>query len=292
MKILITGSNGQLGTELVSRYLGRPDDELFAGDLPDLDITSELSVAATFAHTSPDVVINCAAWTAVDAAEEKESSAFTVNAEGPAILATYCARIGARLVQISTDYVFSGDATEPYSESALAQPVTAYGRTKLAGENFVRELLPDNHLIIRTAWLYSSTGHNFVKTIMRAQSERETVRVVTDQIGQPTSAFDLADQIVALLDTYSGSGTFHGTNSGVTSWFDFARAIMSEIGEDPERVLPTDSSSYVQIAPRPAYSVLGHHGWASVGMEPMRDWRVALHDAIPDITPEIMQASD
>jgi len=292
MKILITGSNGQLGTELVSRYLGRPDDELFAGDLPDLDITSELSVAATFAHTSPDVVINCAAWTAVDAAEEKESSAFTVNAEGPAILATYCARAGARLVQISTDYVFSGDATEPYSESALAQPVTAYGRTKLAGENFVRELLPDNHLIIRTAWLYSSTGHNFVKTIMRAQSERETVRVVTDQIGQPTSAFDLADQIVALLDTYSGSGTFHGTNSGVTSWFDFARAIMSEIGEDPERVLPTDSSSYVQIAPRPAYSVLGHHGWASVGMEPMRDWRVALHDAIPDITPEIMQASD
>lgn len=292
MKILITGSNGQLGTELVASYLGRPDDELFAGDLPDLDITSELSVAATFAHIAPDVVINCAAWTAVDAAEEKENSAFTVNAEGPAILATYCARAGARLVQISTDYVFSGDATEPYSESALAQPVTAYGRTKLAGENFVRELLPDNHLIIRTAWLYSPTGHNFVKSIMRAQSERETLRVVTDQVGQPTSASDLADQIVALLDSYSGSGTFHGTNSGVASWFEFARAIMSEIGEDPERVLPTDSSSYVQIAPRPAYSVLGHDGWAAVGMKPMRDWRVALHDALPDITPEIMQASD
>jgi len=181
MKILITGSNGQLGTELVARYFDRPNDEIFAGDLPDLDITSELSVASTFANLAPDLVINCAAWTAVDAAEDKESSAFTVNAEGPAILATYCARAGARLVQISTDYVFSGDAREPYSESSQPQPVTAYGRTKFAGENFVRELLPDNHVIIRTAWLYSATGHNFVKTIMRAQSESETVRVVTDQ---------------------------------------------------------------------------------------------------------------
>jgi len=283
MKILITGSNGQLGTELAARYLDRAEDALFVGDLPDLDITSELSIASTFASIAPDLVINCAAWTAVDAAEEKESSAFTVNAEGPAILATYSARSGTRLVQISTDYVFSGDATEPYQEDAQPGPVTAYGRTKLAGENFVRELLPDNHVIIRTAWLYSSIGHNFVKTIVNAQKERETLSVVTDQIGQPTSASDLADQIVTLLDNYSGSGIFHGTNSGVTSWFEFARAIMSEIGEDPERILPTDSSSYVQLAPRPAYSVLGHQGWASVGMAPMRDWRVALHDAIPEI---------
>ena len=152
----------------------------------------------------------------------------------------------------------------------------------------MRELLPNNHLIVRTAWLYSPIGHNFVKTIVKAQKDRETLSVVTDQIGQPTSASDLADQIVTLLDTYSGSGIFHGTNSGVTSWFEFARAIMSEIGEDPERILPTDSSSYVQLAPRPAYSVLGHQAWASVGMAPMRDWRVALHDAMP----EIMQAID
>jgi dTDP-4-dehydrorhamnose reductase len=283
MKILVTGSNGQLGTELVNRYSDRPNDELFVGDLPDIDITSELSIASTFASIAPDIVINCAAWTAVDAAEEKESSAFTVNAEGPAILATYCARAGARLVQISTDYVFGGDASEPYPEDSQPGPITAYGRTKLAGENFVRELLPDNHLVIRTAWLYSPTGHNFVKTIVKAQRDRETLSVVTDQIGQPTSASDLADQIVTLLDTYSGSGIFHGTNSGVTSWFEFARAIMTEIGEDPERILPTDSSSYVQLAPRPAYSVLGHQAWATVGMAPMRGWRAALHEAMPDI---------
>ncbi len=288
MNILITGSNGQLGTELVSRYLDRAQEEVFVGDLPDLDITSEESVASIFTNVAPDLVINCAAWTAVDAAEEKEREAFAVNAEGPAILAQYCAWVGARMVQISTDYVFGGDAREPYAESAHAEPVTAYGRTKLAGENFVRELLPENHIIIRTAWLYSQTGHNFVKTIIRSQKERDTLSVVTDQIGQPTSAADLADQIISLLDKFPGSGTFHGTNSGVTSWFEFARAIMSEIGQDPQRVLPTDSSSYVQLAPRPAYSVLGHEGWASVGMEPMRDWRVALRDAIP----EIMQASD
>ncbi len=288
MNILITGSNGQLGTELVSRYLDRAQEEVFVGDLPNLDITSEESVASIFANVAPDLVINCAAWTAVDAAEEKEREAFAVNAEGPAILAQYCARVGARMVQISTDYVFAGDAREPYAESAHAEPVTAYGRTKLAGENFVRELLPENHIVIRTAWLYSQTGHNFVKTIIRSQKERDTLSVVTDQIGQPTSAADLADQIISLLDKFPGSGTFHGTNSGVTSWFEFARAIMSEIGQDPQRVLPTDSSSYVQLAPRPAYSVLGHEGWASVGMEPMRDWRIALRDAIP----EIMQSSD
>ncbi len=288
MNILITGSNGQLGTELVSRYLDRAQEEVFVGDLPDLDITSDESVASIFANVAPDLVINCAAWTAVDAAEEKEREAFAVNAEGPAILAQYCARVGARMVQISTDYVFAGDAREPYAESAHAEPVTAYGRTKLAGENFVRELLPENHIVIRTAWLYSQTGHNFVKTIIRSQKERDTLSVVTDQIGQPTSAADLADQIISLLDKFPGSGTFHGTNSGVTSWFEFARAIMSEIGQDPQRVLPTDSSSYVQLAPRPAYSVLGHEGWASVGMEPMRDWRIALRDAIP----AIMQASD
>ena len=285
MKVLITGSNGQLGSELIDRYLDRPQDRVFAGDLPDLDITSQESVAELFAEVMPDVVINCAAWTAVDSAEEKETAAFAVNAEGPAILANECARIGARLIHLSTDYVFEGNATEPYQENDHAEPITAYGRTKLAGEKYVQEILPENHLIVRTAWLYGVNGENFVKTIIRALSQRDVLTVVTDQVGQPTYAGDLADQIAALIDVPGASGIFHATNSGVASWFEFARQIMVEINEDPERILPTDSSSFVRPAPRPPYSVLGHERWAEVGMAPMRDWRLALHEAIADIVP-------
>ena len=283
MKVLVTGSNGQLGTELVSRYADRTSDTVFVGDLPDLDITSPESVAALFDEITPDVVINCAAWTAVDAAEENERGAYAVNAEGPAVLATQCARVGARLVHISTDYVFAGDASEPYQENDHAAPVTAYGRTKLAGEKYVEEILPDNHVIVRTAWLYGVNGQNFVKTILGALEQRDSLSVVTDQVGQPTYAGDLADQIVDLIDIPEARGIFHATNSGVASWFEFARQIVTEIGGDPERILPTDSSSFVRLAPRPPYSVLGHGRWAEIGMQPMRDWRNALHEAVPEI---------
>ena len=284
MKVLVTGSNGQLGSELLVRYAERSFDSVFAGDLPDLDITSQESVAAMFTEFAPDVVINCAAWTAVDAAEENERGAYAVNAEGPAVLAAECARAGARLVHISTDYVFSGDATEPYQEHDHAEPVTAYGRTKRAGEAYVQEILPENHVIVRTAWLYGVNGENFVKTIIRALDQRDVLTVVTDQVGQPTYAGDLADAIVELIDVPSAQGIFHATNSGVASWFDFARAIVTEIGGDPERILPTDSSSFARPAPRPPYSVLGHQRWAEVGLQPMRDWRIALHEAIPEVT--------
>ena len=283
MKVLVTGSNGQLGSELLVRYAERSFDTVYAGDLPDLDITSTESVAALFDEIAPDVVINCAAWTAVDAAEENERGAFTVNAEGPAVLASQCARVGARLVHISTDYVFSGDATEPYQENDHAEPVTAYGRTKLAGEKYVQEIIPENHLIVRTAWLYGINGENFVKTIIRALEQRDVLTVVTDQVGQPTYAGDLADAIVDLIDVPGARGIFHATNSGVASWFEFARQIVVEIGGDPERILPTDSSSFVRLAPRPPYSVLGHQRWAEIGMQPMRDWRSALHEAMPEI---------
>ena len=287
MKVLVTGSNGQLGSELLVRYAERFFDTVYAGDLPDLDITSPESVAALFDEITPDVVINCAAWTAVDAAEENERGAYAVNAEGPAVLAVQCARVGARLVHISTDYVFAGDSTKPYQENDHAEPVTAYGRTKLAGEKYVQEILPDNHLIVRTAWLYGINGENFVKTIIRALDQRDVLTVVTDQVGQPTYAGDLADAIVDLIDVPGARGIFHATNSGVASWFEFAKQIVAEIGGDPERILPTDSSSFVRLAPRPPYSVLGHGRWAEVGLAPMRDWRVALHEAIPEITSAI-----
>ena len=280
MRILVTGANGQLGSELVDLYASRAGDEVLGLDLPDLDITAADSVAAAFADFAPDVVINCAAWTAVDAAEENEESAFVVNADGPRVLAEACAASDAWLVQVSTDYVFSGEASSPYAEDAAPDPRSAYGRTKLAGEIAVQELLPDRHYIVRTAWLYGLQGNNFVKTMLRLEKEHETVRVVDDQIGQPTFARDLAAQIALLVDARPAAGVFHGTNSGDVSWCGFTQEIFRRIGADPNRVIAVTSEEFVRPAPRPAYSVLGHDRWAEVGIPEMRDWQVAITDAI------------
>jgi len=280
MRVLVTGANGQLGTELVDLYGARAGDEVLGVDLPDLDITAPDSVASTFSSFSPDVVINCAAWTAVDAAEENEDSALIVNGDGPRVLAQACHEAGAWLVQVSTDYVFSGDATSPYAEGAAPDPQSAYGRTKLAGEWAVQEELPDAHYIVRTAWLYGHEGNNFVKTMLRLESDRDTIDVVDDQIGQPTSAADLAAQIALLLDARPAAGTFHGTNSGFVSWHGFTQEIFRLIGADPSRVIAVTSEQFVRPAPRPAYSVLGHDRWADVGLAEMRDWRLAISDAM------------
>lgn len=261
-------------------YLARSDDDVLGVDLPDVDITSPDSVAAVFSSFSPDVVINCAAWTAVDAAEENEAGALAVNGEGPRVLARACRDAGAWLVQISTDYVFSGEATSPYAEDAKPDPRSAYGRTKLVGEQAVVDELPDAHYIVRTAWLYGHQGNNFVKTMLRLESERDTIDVVDDQVGQPTYAADLAAQIVALLDARPAAGIFHATNTGRVSWHGFTQEIFRLIGADPARVIAVTSEQFVRPAPRPAYSVLGHQRWAEVGVPEMRDWREALDEAL------------
>ena len=278
VRVLVTGANGQLGSALVDLLQARGDDVLGA-DLPDLDIVNPVSVAQAFQAFAPEVVINCAAFTAVDDAESQESLAMAINAEGPRVLATQCLVSGAWLVHISTDYVFSGQACTPYSEDAPGDPKSAYGRTKWAGEQAVRSVLPDASYIVRTAWLYGLTGNNFVKTMVRMERERDTVSVVTDQIGQPTFAADLAAQIVQLLHAHPPAGTFHATNSGQCSWFEFAQAIFRQIGADPDRVLPTDSASFTRPAPRPSYSVLGHEQWIACGMLSMQPWSKALDDA-------------
>ena len=280
MRVLVTGANGQLGSELVALYEARPEDAALGVDLPEVDITSDASVRAVFSSFAPDVVINCAAWTAVDAAEENEAAALAVNGEGPRVLARACRDIGAWLVQISTDYVFSGDATSPYVEDATPDPQSAYGRTKLAGEVAVREELPDAHYIVRTAWLYGHQGNNFVKTMLRLEKERDTIEVVDDQVGQPTYAADLAAQIVLLLDERPAAGVFHGTNSGQVSWHGFTQEIFRSIGADPSRVIAVTSEQFVRPAPRPAYSVLGHQRWVDVGLPEMRDWRLAIAEAM------------
>jgi dTDP-4-dehydrorhamnose reductase len=280
MRVLVTGANGQLGSELVRLHSARSGDEVFGIDLPELDITSTGSVAHTVSEFKPDVVTNCAAWTAVDAAEENEAAAMAVNGEGPEKLAAACRVTGAWLVQLSTDYVFSGEATTPYAEDASPDPRSAYGRTKLAGEMAVQSMLPDAHYIVRTAWLYGHEGNNFVKTMLRMESERETIDVVDDQIGQPTYAADLAAQIVALVDARPAAGIFHGTNSGEVSWHGFTQEIFRQMGADPARVIAVTSEQFVRPAPRPAYSVLGHRRWAEVGLTEMRDWREAITEAM------------
>ena len=282
MRVLVTGGNGQLGSALVDLLSARTADVVLGIDLPDIDITAPDSVREVFAQFAPDVVINCAAWTAVDAAEDHEADALKVNGDGPRVLAEACKAAGAWLVQISTDYVFAGDANTPYAEDARPDPKTAYGRTKLAGEIAVQEVLPVAHYLVRTAWLYGLQGNNFVKTMLELELVRDNVSVVDDQRGQPTYAGDLAEQILLLLDARPPAGIFHATNSGATTWFELTRAIFENIGADPQRVLATDSASFVRPAPRPAYSVLGQDKWKSVGLTPMREWRAALTAAFAD----------
>ncbi len=282
MRVLVTGGNGQLGSALVDLLSTRAADVVLGIDLPDIDITAPDSVREVFAQFAPDVVINCAAWTAVDAAEAHEADALKVNGDGPRVLAEACKAAGAWLVQISTDYVFAGDANTPYAENARPDPKTAYGRTKLAGEIAVQDVLPGAHYLVRTAWLYGLQGNNFVKTMLELESVRDNVSVVDDQHGQPTYAGDLAEQILLLLDARPPAGIFHATNSGATTWFELTRAIYENIGADPQRVLATDSASFVRPAPRPAYSVLGQDKWQSVGLTPMREWRAALTAAFAD----------
>ena len=275
---LVTGADGMLGTELV-QLLG--DRDVTAATLDTLDITDPAAVEQ--AVPGHDVVVNCAAWTAVDDAEAHEAQAFAINATGAAHLARACARSGAWLLQLSTDYVFGGDAITPYAEDEQVAPRSAYGRTKAAGEWAVGCYLPDRSWVVRTAWLYGRHGPNFVSTMARLERERETVDVVDDQRGQPTWTGDLATQLIRLVEAGAPAGIYHGTASGETTWYHMARRVFTLLGADPDRVRPCRSEAFPRPAPRPAYSVLGHRRWAEVGLEPLRQWDVALDEGVLSI---------
>jgi dTDP-4-dehydrorhamnose reductase len=247
----------------------------------DLDITDEGAVMAAVRGCAPDVVVNCAAWTAVDEAELHEQAALRVNGYGPAHLAAACAAVGVRLVHISTDYVFSGDACRPYAERDLPAPRTVYGRTKLAGEQAVLHLLPGTGYVVRTAWLYGAYGSNFVRTMIGLCREHRIANVVADQRGQPTWTADVARQVIALARSRGAPGTYHATSSGETTWFDLAQEVFRLLEADPARVVPARASDHPRLATRPAYSVLGHDAWAPAGIEPIGDWRDALSRAFP-----------
>lgn len=259
-----------LGRDVVALLHDR-GHEVTATDRDTVDITDP--DAADNAVQGHDVVLNCAAWTAVDDAESHEGDAFTINAGGPAVLARAARDHGARIVQISTDYVFDGGASEPYDAEAQLRPVSAYGRTKAAGEWAVRAGHPEGYLLVRTAWLYGAQGACFPKTIARVARERGSVSVVDDQVGQPTWTRDVADVVERLVAAGVPAGTHHATSGGLASWFEFAQAVCDSAGLGVDIVSPTDSGSFVRPAPRPAYSVLSHSSLRDAGLEPIGDWR-------------------
>jgi dTDP-4-dehydrorhamnose reductase len=283
MTWLVTGGSGQLGIA-VSQELGERGLLFNACSSRDLNITHGQIVQDFVSDLSPKVIINCAAWTDVDGAETDELEASRVNVDGAENLAIAAKNCGAKLIHVSTDYVFSGESNTPRQVDDRISPQSTYGRTKAAGESRVLESYPENSSIVRTAWLYSPWGKNFAKTMTRLAIIGDgDVRVVNDQIGQPTSATDLAKQLVELGLSSSPAGTYHSTNSGVATWFEFAQEIFKLAGADTNRVVPVSSSEYPRPAKRPSYSVLSHESWTKTSVKPMRDWRIALEEAMPAI---------
>lgn len=272
MRILMTGANGQLGCELRRVFAS---ETLILKDLPDFDLTGT-RVEEEVAETKPDLVIHAGAYTDVDGAEREPDRAMAINAAGTAQVARAAARAGARLLYISTDYVFPGTQRYPYSEDDVPAPINAYGLSKWRGEQAVAESGADA-LIVRTAWLYGPMGKNFVKSIMRAALAQPSLRVVDDQRGSPTSVEDLAAVIKA---TAAGSlrGILHVTNRGDCTWCEFARAIVEEMNLDIS-VLPISTAEAGRLAPRPSYSVLGQQRLARLDLVP-RDWREALNQFV------------
>ena len=283
MSWLITGGSGQLGIA-VSRELSQLGIAFDALNSEELDITQGTNVRDVVVKLSPKVIVNCAAWTDVDGAESSETLASQVNSAGAENLALAAKLCGAKLIHISTDYVFSGDRDLPWQVTDEINPQSAYGRTKADGEKRVLTAYPENSSIVRTAWLYSSWGKNFAKTITRLAINGDSeVRVVNDQVGQPTSAIDLAKQLVRLGESNTPAGIYHATNAGQATWFEFAQEIFTLAGADVDRVKAVSSAEFLRPAKRPWYSVLSHQAWADSFIQPMRDWRIALTEAMPAI---------
>jgi dTDP-4-dehydrorhamnose reductase len=283
MSWLITGGSGQLGIAVTKELKARR----IAFDAPssrDLDITKSSTVRSVIGKLSPTVILNCAAWTDVDGAESNELLATEINGHGAENIALAAKESNSKLIHISTDYVFSGNAKSPWEVYYEINPQSAYGRTKADGENRVQATYSENSFIVRTAWLYSCWGKNFVKTMTRiANQAKGEIRVVNDQVGQPTSAVDLAKQLVELGVSTSPPGIYHGTNSGEATWFEFAREIFELAEADSSRVVGVSSDGFSRPAKRPSYSVLSHDCWAKTAIQPIRDWRIALEEAMPAI---------
>lgn len=279
-KILVTGANGQLGSEIRKISGEYADLEFCFTDVAELNITNQDDVADFLAELKPNYLINCAAYTAVDKAETDRENAYLLNARAVEILAEESAKLNCKMIQISTDYVFDGNGPRPYSENDPVDPQSVYGQTKLDGEKLCRAKNPES-MIIRTSWLYSAFGNNFVKTMLRLGSEKSEIGVIADQIGSPTNAADLARAILTIISSVEQSdkmyvpGIYHYSNEGVASWYDFTKAIF-DITHSACLVKPIASEDYPSPVKRPAYSVMNKSKIKTIFGLQIPHWRDSL----------------
>lgn len=287
MKILICGSSGQLGTELI-RILQGKKFEFFGFNSKEMDLSQFENVRRLIVSIKPNIIVNCAAWTNVELAESNEKDANLCNFLGVVNLATIAKEINSRFFTISTDYVFDGVSETPWKITDKANPKNAYGRSKYKGEKGALEIYPIGTTVIRTAWLYSPWRKNFAKSVIRlAIINQKSLKIVDDQFGQPTLARDLAKFIVSLIEAECKPGILHATNSGSTSWYNFAKQIFLEIGQDPDRIFPISTAQFESKVERPLYSVLENTNNQDYSIKQLRNWREALTESVSEILFEV-----
>jgi len=288
-RILILGGSGILGSEVLNQLQVRNIDYV-SPKSSDLDIRDRGSLESFIGDFKPNWIINCAAWTNVDGAEDSFDSALELNSVAVKNIAEVAKKYECPMIHISTDYVFDGASSNPYSETAPVNPVNRYGQSKLQGETTLLSAYPEGSYVIRTSWLYGTKGKNFVKTMAKKALNGENARVVDDQEGSPTSARDLAIGIIQLIESQPVPGIYHYSNTGSCSWFELAQAIYEKVGADSNLVEPIPSASLDLNAKRPRYSLLSKEKWNSAGISEIPDWESSLETLLPEILAEIRES--
>jgi dTDP-4-dehydrorhamnose reductase len=288
-RILLLGGSGILGAEVL-RQLQQENIDYVAPTSSDLDVRKRENLESYISDLKPNWIINCSAWTNVDGAEDSFEAALELNAVAVKNIGDLAKEFGCRVVHISTDYVFDGESSQPYGEDAPVNPVNRYGHSKLQGEIALLEVFPESAYVIRTSWLYGASGKNFVKTMAKKALHSEIAKVVDDQAGSPTSARDLANGIIDLIESQPQPGVYHYSNTGSCTWFELAQSIYKKVGADSKLVSSISSSTLDLKAKRPKYSLLSKEKWKSAGLSEIPNWESSLETLLPEIIIEIQES--